>query len=337
MAWFALVQGEAQAVSCDSPNPSVFNFQLPSGNFGIARDVPIGARISPWTGMQSMGREVWTCMLAAYRPAGPYYRSILQQSGVTFIENGVNYHVYNTNLQGVGLVIGVNSGTRREWYGGDNAKPVSVPPTWGITMGTTNPGATRMQWGTRMNFAFVKTGPIRAGTVSLPGRVAQAGIEEFHKQLPMAGVDVTVSGNPTFSELACSTPNVTVNMGTRSNMDFGGIGSPAPATSFAIDVNNCPAGIQGIQYRLDAVTRVLDAAKSIVALDSNSTARGVGVQLLDNAGAILPLGANRSFTGYRPTAGGSYRIPLRARYHQTAWAITGGTANTAMTFTMTYQ
>jgi len=188
-----------------------------------------------------------------------------------------------------------------------------------------------------MSFAFVKTGPITAGAVNLPGTVLQVGIDAMYDGNPQAIVDVRASGSPTFSEVACTTPNVNVNMGTRSHTDFQGVGSAAPATAFTIDVNNCPGGLNGIQYRVDAVTQVLNSANSVVALNGNSNAQGIGVQLLDGAGAVLPLGVDKPFTGYNRTSGGSYKIPLKARYYKTGEVIRGGTANTAMTFTMTYQ
>lgn len=102
-------------------------------------------------------------------------------------------------------------------------------------------------------------------------------------------------------------------------------------------LNHCPAGLNRIQYRADAVTAVADANRSVVSLDAASGARGVGVQLLDGQGNVLPLGSNLTLAGYNPAVGGNHAIPLQARYYQTAAPVTAGSANTSVTFTLTYQ
>jgi major type 1 subunit fimbrin (pilin) len=201
------------------------------------------------------------------------------------------------------------------------------------------------QFGMKMDFAFIKIGPVTGGTINLPGVVAQAGVSVTTTPNPLTNyamapqqiANVTLVGGPTFAPVACATPNVTVPLGTHANTEFSGVGpiSTAPA-SFNISLNNCPAGINNVQYEIDAVTTILDANQSVVALDSASTARGVGVQLLDANGNAMPIGTQQTLAGYNP-AGGNYTIPLKARYYQTTAPVLAGTANTVMTFTMNYQ
>jgi major type 1 subunit fimbrin (pilin) len=96
--------------------------------------------------------------------------------------------------------------------------------------------------------------------------------------------------------------------------------------------------LNSITYRIDPVTAVVNAAKSVVALDASSSATGVGVQLLDGTGTQpFPLQTWTTFTGYDAATGGDYTIPLNARYYQTAATVTTGMANSSMTFTMQYQ
>ncbi|EPV3840253.1 fimbrial protein [Morganella morganii] len=64
------------------------------------------------------------------------------------------------------------------------------------------------------------------------------------------------------------------------------------------------------------------------------TATGVGIQLLYDSqpltlGTDVPVGSS--------SAGGSFSVPLQARYYQTGNTITTGKANAVLTFTMTYQ
>ncbi|WP_196251549.1 fimbrial protein [Cupriavidus necator] len=99
------------------------------------------------------------------------------------------------------------------------------------------------------------------------------------------------------------TPDVTVHMGMYQRSEFSVLGSTTAPTSFRISVNNCPSGINTVRYQLDAVTTILNASNSVVALDSASTAGGVGLQILDDAGNPHPLGTLRAVPGYSPAGG----------------------------------
>lgn len=189
------------------------------------------------------------------------------------------------------------------------------------------------QFGVTTRAAFVKTGPIAGGAVNLRN-LGQAQMDIG----PRVGLlDLVFTGGPTFTAAACVTSNVLVDLRSHKNTEFSGIGTTTAPTSFQIGLNHCPAGLNRIQYRVDAVTAVADANRSVVSLDAASGARGVGVQLLDGQGNVLPLGSNLTLAGYNPAVGGSYAIALQARYYQTAAPVTAGSANTSVTFTLTYQ
>ena len=94
--------------------------------------------------------------------------------------------------------------------------------------------------------------------------------------------------------------------------------------------------MNAIHYQIDAVTPIVDNANAVVDLDGSSSAAGIGVQLLDGDGNPAILGTKRPFAGYNGATGGNYTIPMRARYRQTGDTITPGSANSAVTFTMSY-
>jgi major type 1 subunit fimbrin (pilin) len=274
---------------------------------------------------------------------GPVFRGSLTPAGMTYTDpGGQPYTVFKTNLSGVGIVIrkgsyttlvgwfSANWGVGQAW-GYDNAQWAHPKSDWngqGI--------------GAQFGFAFVKTGNITGGSINIPGTVAEftpAG-PEAGGSTPLGGVSTTsvrLSGGPTFNVLACLTPSVTVPMGTHFTSALPTVNSTTNAVSFQIALNNCPAGLgqfgSAIQYRIDPSTTVLSVPQSVVALDSSSTARGVGVQLLDDASTPLPFSTNQKMNGY--TGAGNYSIPLKARYFRTG-TLSPGTANTVMTFTMTY-
>ncbi|MFK2932007.1 type 1 fimbrial protein [Dyella agri] len=138
--------------------------------------------------------------------------------------------------------------------------------------------------------------------------------------------------------MACETPDVMVRLGSHLPSEMPAIGTTTQAVGFDISLNNCPAGLGRIQYRLDPTTAVLSAADSVIALDGSSSASGVGVQLLNDDGTTaFQLGKDQTFSDYDPSSGGSYVIPLKARYYRVGGAIAGGAANTSVTVTMQYQ
>ncbi len=109
------------------------------------------------------------------------------------------------------------------------------------------------------------------------------------------------------------------------------------AVSFNLNLNNCPAGMNTVQYRVDPTTTVLNSSQSVVALDASSGASGIGVQLLNGAGAVFPLSTYQTYSGYSKSTGGSYSIAFKARYYQTGATVGAGAANTSMTVTLLYQ
>jgi len=331
----AILCGPAySALSCRAPSIGTFSFTLPSGNYAIPRDTPVGTRITPFTSFQTGYPNVWSCSeTTANMVHGPVYQGLLASSGMTYSEGGETYQVFQTNLAGVGLIMKIGSYIPGGWYDshGLSSRAYESAGAWANSVPTSG-----QLFGAGMAFAFVKTGPMTAGTVSLAGSIAQIGMTERPIGAPVRILPVVVTGNPTFSVLACTTPNVTVNLGSHKSSEFSGLNTFTSSVSFNLALNNCPAGMNTVRYRVDAVTAIVNAANSVVALDSSSTATGVGVQLLDGSGSPFPLGTAKLFSGYSGSSGGSYTIPFRARYYQTGSTIGPGKANTVMTFTMTY-
>jgi major type 1 subunit fimbrin (pilin) len=182
----------------------------------------------------------------------------------------------------------------------------------------------------RVGLSMVKVGPIPGGTVVPAGPVGR---------LRYGGVDVYnlyLANSLTIVTPTCTTADVAVSLGTQQATDFKGAGSGGATAALKIPLN-CEAYINTVQYRIDPATPVLNSGQSVVALDESSTASGIGVQLLDDAGtAPVPLSALQTFADYQGAAG-NYSVPLRVRYYQTGASVKGGTANTSMVFTMDYR
>ncbi|MDR0208056.1 MAG: type 1 fimbrial protein [Pseudomonas putida] len=194
--------------------------------------------------------------------------------------------------------------------------------------------------------------PLKAGAYNLQGNL----VLEIYKSAALAPSSVVKSGDLGTIQYgsqmiaglslsrainvvaaSCETPDVQVAMGDDYKLDdFGGAGSTTREVPFNLTLNNCPKGIAKVNYQLQAITPVIDAAKGVVGLDSTSTAVGIGLQIKDANSVPVPLNTPRTFSGY-DTNGGNFLIPLKASYYRLATeSLRPGTANTEVTFIMSY-
>lgn len=333
------------ALSCTGPVQASVTVTLPNTTYAVPRDTAVGTLIGPWQAFQRSPTNEWTCSGDAGISYGPAYQGTLTPSGQTYTDpaSGQVFPVYTTNVDGVGLVIGVSSyNTSTDWadigYGGKypHGLPLSTSLTSAGTVGIVGGSLDNHIFGVAAAIGFVKTGPISGGVVTGMGTFATVGMAPRPIVAGILPANMVLAGATTFTVLACTTPDVSVNLGTHSADELPTVGATTAATGFQIALTNCPTGMNSVSYRIDPMTSVLDATQSVVALDSTSTATGVGVQLLQADGATpLPLSTTTLFNGYSAATGGSYAIPLQVRYVRNG-DLTTGQANTAMTFTMTY-
>jgi|GEM_PF-1207416 len=360
-------------------NAGPFQLVLPSDTRVIGRDHTAGTvsapeRIGPWTPWTTIN-SWWVCQAnytpnpddAYLAPPNPYWgtygETALGAAVASYAENGKTYPVYATNVPGIGMVIAAGWVITQPTSYTRAAPGAAIGVTWGLIGGSSmsqwsgDGGITwqfypvQLNMGASFNFAFVKYGAVTPGKIDFSyngGVVAHIRPTAFSvttQPYPILDtgtpVDVMLSDGPTFVLGACTTPDVTVQLGSHNVNEFPASTGPisTSATDFNINLTNCPAGLQGINYRIDASTPIVDATQSVVALDGTGTpaATGVGVQLLDSSSAPMPLGQQKTLSTYSPTTGGDYTIPLKARYYRLSSApITQGDANSAMTFTMWY-
>lgn len=177
---------------------------------------------------------------------------------------------------------------------------------------------------------IIKIGDIQPGAEIQSGYLGSylAGTEEVARFFFTQRITITPQ--------TCMTPNVTVSMGTPKTSDFTVLNKRITPVPFDIKLNSCPNNMNSIKYRIDPTTSIINSSESVVSLSSESTAKGVGVQILDASNNPLPLGSNNTFSSY-VTSGGNFSIPLKAAYYKQENVISGGIANTSLTFTMTYQ
>lgn len=335
----------AGTISCSGTAQTV-TLSMPA-SVTIPRDATVGTLLTGWFSTSNVP-NYYTCTVSGVVVAGMVFEpQSLTKAGMTVASsNGGTYTVWKTNVPGVGVAIGVttyaNQCGTQAWIDLSSSTSSQIPLPWAGWVCNTSGTVTSITNGGQIQAALVKTGPITAGTVTGGVMIVGASATGTGGSAPYtvaASPLVSFSLTPTIVNVsACTTPNVTVNMGSPLQSEFTGIGSTnKQAVSLNVAVNACPTGLNAIQYQFIPVNAVLDATNGVLALSSGSTATGIGLQLKDGNGNALKYNTQYTLTNYSSTTGGSYTIPLTARYYQTAASVTPGSANAVLTFTMTYQ
>ncbi len=107
-------------------------------------------------------------------------------------------------------------------------------------------------------------------------------------------------------------------------------GVKSAATIFTIKLTDCPAAATQAAVKFDGIA--VSGDNTVLALTAGG-ATGVGIQLSDDANAVIPLfTASKSY----PLVVGNNDLNFVARYISTSATITPGVANSTASFTLNY-
>ncbi len=299
----------------------------------------VGTALTGWIDSPAVN-DHYTCAAGADAGIGSRLPGV-REAGLDIQSDGVTYAVYRTGLAGVGMAIrrDVKIGDR-VYAGWHRAGTPGNAASWQVdrtrTQGTaTQPGGMETT-GVRFGVMLVKTGPVTAGT--LPSELVAEGAAVIGDVAQTTPPPVTFRISATAVQPStCRTPDVVVDLGTHMTHRFTGPGSTTPPRLFQFALNDCPAGLNGITYRIDARSAIVAADKAVVALNAASGATGVGVQLLDAAGDPMRLGTPIDVPGYDTRRDADYAIPLGARLYQTGSVVTAGAVRAEVTVTLDYR
>ncbi len=242
--------------------------------------------------------------------------------------------VYKTNIEGIGVKIsdtGFSKGSVaalsnnvQKWY------TYGSGPYSGVG------------WLTGIKVQFYIIGPVATGTVVLPTPTVELWANDSLTTTNGAlYVTLSIGGGVTVKTSTCETPNISVDLDKHMSSEFSGINSKSTAKAFNFEIKKCDPGMNSVNYTFKPAAGVTlkqaGTSNQYITLDGSSTATGVGIQVLYENDTLVPFNSKIKYTGYNKTTGGSYTIPMKARYIQTASTITGGTANSAVEFTMSYE
>lgn len=260
--------------------------------------------------------------------------------------------IYQTGVPGIGVAL---------WYSGN-----AFPYTRSITnCGFIGGGCDINGADSNFEISLVKIGPVS------PGLVQGANLPRMQYDLvtdnTLPIMRARFIGNIQIVAQTCTTPNVTVALGSHKVSDFSGAGSGTPYRNFFIELRNCPAfhgvsaslinthnGIGSVEssrtinanvigISLTPLNGVVASQRGTIQLGSGRpgslTATGIGVQLFRSLDGFLQFDTLLA-SGISPSgsSGASYTIPMQARYVQTGTATpTPGPANASVIFTINYQ
>lgn len=334
----------AAAPQVDGVGPTRL-LNLPSP-ISVPRDAPPGTLLTDWIKSPEDGETYsWTTKNSIFGDGvGMDLHYIGGNASVNDLddvveppESGGRVQVRKTNVPGIGLALSTrvhNTACGSEWT------PFSAASDNGgillyqeFCKHQTNGN---FKSGSQLAVALVKL----ADQVS-PGTVSATSVVQgtpWNNDRKMSGSPTPTTYKITavqITQSTCQTPNVPVDMGTVSAGDFEGVDTKTTPKDFKIMLKNCPGGMNSIKYQLDPTTPIKDKSNSVITLQAGG-ATGVGLQLMDNSGSAVPLQEAIPVSDYHGS-GGNFTIPLKAAYYQTDSKITGGAANAAVDFTMTYE
>ncbi len=148
--------------------------------------------------------------------------------------------------------------------------------------------------------------------------------------------DGTVHFTGTITADACTinggtTGPLEVALGTVASSAMAGVGTKSTPTKFTIALTECDASLTSAAVKFDGTADATDA--TLLKLDSDSTATGVGIEIGEADGTPLGL-----FTASKSVAiaSGAASLDFVGRYKSTAAAPVAGAANGTSQFTINY-
>lgn len=309
-----------------------------TGSITVGRDVPVGTEIYQATFNTNRPANIH-CQPGTYTRARRYTNNPYGLSD--YVHPTYGRRVYLTSVPGIGAVV---------WWAG-NALPTTATDTFNIP--------TTLLAATAFDISLIKIGDVGAGTIRGSDLPTFEYVELGDNTIRMLLGSFTGSLN--IVSRTCSTPDVTVDLGTHQMNVLSGVGSGTNWVNVPIRLNSCPGFYDAhrrnltnddgvsmlnrtanqIRYRINPVTSIVNPTQGVMALQPdgvNQTATGIGIQMADGNSNPITYGSNRaSGLALTATNNASYTLNLRARYYQTGTTPTSGQANGAATVTLIYE
>jgi len=263
---------------------------------------------------------------------------------ITGLEMG-NASIAKTNVPGVGVVMVAPGRYMSQWNTSAGVHPY-------VPFKLVNTSAVDIVKPVETQFTLIKiSDEIPMGNSAIKNSTAAVGFWSGNRRFH----SVFLTGTVVRSECSLAggaNTYIEVPMGEVMRRQFSGKDSHMDSKEVVIPLTNCTAGTyptdQGWNFyqnanahlRLDGAqgSAIVDAERGILGLTTDSTAKGVAVQVLRKDG-VMPFTLGREVSMAR-LSGSSMNIELKARYIQTSDTAAGpepGKANARAAFTLTYK
>lgn len=203
-------------------------------------------------------------------------------------------------------------------------------PPWGFD--TIDSGTFTLSVGTVLQ--LVKTGPISGGSTLSSGTL---GYWQFGGRFSNFNAETfALANNVKFVQPTCTvnTTSIAVTLPTVSNTALNATGQTAGSTAFNVGLS-CTAAAAGQNIAIEFDPSVASSGNptGVLSLNSKSTAKNLGVQLIDSNFQPLTLGTPLA-AGTTPS--GNYNLTYYARYYALSTGVTAGSVSASATFTISY-
>lgn len=361
------VANPAFAITCSymyGVQPAKGTMPFQASAISVGREVPVGTEVYRQTYRARSGQTVTLDCL--YAPFQMFTELTVDTSFALAVWSTGQYanKVYKTSIDGLGVVFNSTGGLlpRRT-----SSQPSTCSSGYRCIVPFADPSTNTGP--ANFELILIKIGTVTPGVLSGSSLPIVSLFGNFG-DARMLGFQMGISGNLQIVSRTCSTPDVTVPMGTYTSKDFTGINSATGWKNFSIRLNDCPAfhgtvskiaaswlsdsgnspggtGTKGVRemnslrYRIDPVRTAISLGNGILSLDPGapgrpSAATGIGLQIATQSTSTLSLASLESSGLTLNDFERSYSIPLRARYLQTGSRVTPGPANASATFTISY-
>ena len=318
-----MVPGIALAACGGSRADSVFT--MPS-SLTVKRDAPNGTILWDSGGWVGSARATVNNCVPSEDLTWGYYSPMTEVSGMP--------GVYATNVPGIGIqAYWLNTNAQNPGYGGSPSHLMTSPRS-----NQGNVGATTFTPVSRFWVRLIKTGKASSGTVSFANPLAAAWYGGF-----LSNAVTFTNTNIIVNSVTCTTPSVTLDLGTYPSTSLPSVGSVTPGVNFNVNLNNCP-GDTTVSYMFTS-WEAQSTPGLVAARSANSTSSGVGVRMMWQNDT--PIDLSTAYNAFYNTSGnqvtntgsgGNFTIPMRARmYRMSSGPISPGTVWAEVEFTMWYQ
>lgn len=253
-------------------------------------------------------------------------KSIYSATNIVSEIDGVTYPVYETGIEGIGVVIGIKDPNNSQYVPLDDTSTVIFDAEKTVS-----------SIGFQTLVSYVSTGQLKTGSYNIPSRnvaylelTSDGNIGAPTVQLILQPITINVYAH------ACEVIGgnyVNINVGDWYTADFTGVGSST--SPLPIDLSlNCQGELK-LNAQISAETEPSFPGAIKLQSTEESSAEGVAIQMLDSFGSPLTLNSKFNVTNLANST--VYDLGWSVRYLQILDGVSAGNANAIATLTLTYE